>query len=108
GKPGKKPLIVIDLGTATTFDCVNSAGEYLGGIIALGVEQSAEHLSSIAAQLPPIELRFPDHILGRSTTESMQSGILFGACAMIEGLVANLRKEVFPGKETLVIATGGL
>jgi type III pantothenate kinase len=108
GIPAGKPLIVIGLGTATTFDCVNESGEYLGGIISLGVGSSAKYLSNIAAQLPEIELVFPEHVLGQSTTEAMQSGILYGAIAMIEGLIDRLRKEVFENKETIVIATGGL
>jgi type III pantothenate kinase len=108
GKTAKKPVIVIDLGTATTIDCVSAHGEYLGGIIALGMKSGADRLSSIGAQLPEIELRFPEHVLGRSTTESMQSGIMFGAVAMIEGLIARLRKEVFQDKEIFVVATGGL
>ncbi len=108
GVVAEKPIIVISFGTATTIDCVNTHGEYIGGIIALGVESSAKHLSTIAAQLPKIELNFPEHVLGRSTIESMQSGILFGAVAMIEGLVAKLKQEVFPDQEIIVVATGGL
>ena len=108
GKSAGKPLIMIGLGTATTIDCVNENGEYLGGIIALGVGSSAEYLSMIAAQLPMIDLIFPDHVLGRSTTESMRSGILFGAAALIEGLVDRLHKEVFGNTEFIVVATGGL
>jgi type III pantothenate kinase len=108
GRIEKKPVIVIGLGTATTIDCMNAEGEYLGGIITLGVEQSAKQLHQIAAQLPEIELVFPKHILGRSTVESIQSGILFGTVAMIEGLVVKLHEEVFPNQEIIVVATGGL
>lgn len=108
GKAEKKPLIVVDLGTATTIDCVNANGEFLGGIITLGIFSSAKHLSSIAAQLPEIELQFPDHVLGKSTQESMQSGILFGALAMIEGIADRLHEENFPNEETIVALTGGL
>lgn len=104
----KRPVIVIDLGTATTFDCVNAEGEYLGGIIALGIEASASHLSSIAAQLPKVDLQFPPRVLGRSTVESMQSGIMFGAVDAIEGLVRRLREEVFPTQPPIIVATGGL
>jgi type III pantothenate kinase len=108
GKEKKKPVIMIGLGTATTIDCINDEGEYLGGIIALGVESSAKHLSNITAQLPQIELNFPKQVLGQSTIESIQSGILYGAVAMIEGLVAKLHNEVYPDKEIIVVATGGL
>ena len=107
-KAEKKPLIVVDLGKATTIDCVNINGEFLGGIITLGISSSAKHLSSIAAQLPEIELQFPDHVLGKSTQESMQSGILFGALSMIEGLISRLQEENFPGQEIIVVVTGGL
>jgi type III pantothenate kinase len=104
----KKPIIVIALGTATTFDCVNEQGEYLGGIITLGIQAGAEYLSQITAQLPKVDLLFPDRVLGRSTTESMQSGVMFGALAMIEGLAQKLQTEIFPDKEVIVAATGGL
>ena len=108
GKDAKKPLIVVGLGTATTIDCINADGEYLGGIITLGIESCAKHLHQIAAQLPEIELSFPKNILGRTTIESIQSGIMNGAVAMIEGLVKRLKDENFRGKEIIVVATGGL
>ena len=108
GRAEKKSTIVIDFGTATTFDCTNAGGEYLGGIIALGVASTANQLSRIAAQLPKIALEFPHHVLGSSTTESMQSGILFGALAMTEGLLTRIQEEVFPNQEIIVAATGGL
>ncbi len=107
-KSKHKSLIVIDLGTATTFDCVNTDGEYLGGIISLGVESSARHLSSIAAQLPTITLEFPPQVLGTDTIQSMQSGILYGALASLEGLVSRLQEEVFAGQEIITVSTGGL
>jgi len=107
-KKAMKSVIVISLGTATTFDCVNELGEYLGGIITLGVQSSADYLSQITAQLPKIDPAFPASILGQTTTESIQSGIMFGALVMIEGLVAKLCDEVFQRKEIIVIATGGL
>jgi type III pantothenate kinase len=108
GKISGKPIIVISLGTATTFDCTTETGEYLGGCIALGVGSGAKHLAEITAQLPEIELVFPVHVLGKSTSESIRSGIMFGAVAMIEGMIERLHSEVFPGKEILVVATGGL
>ena len=108
GKDAKKPVIVISFGTATTIDCINAEGDYLGGIITLGIEASAKHLHQIAAQLPEIELSFPKNILGRTTIESILSGIMNGAVAMIEGLVKKLQGENFSGKEIIVVATGGL
>jgi type III pantothenate kinase len=108
GKENKRPLVIIDFGTATVFDCVDKDGTYLGGAIALGIERSAQHLSSIAAQLPNVTLEFPTHVLGRTTKDSMQSGILFGALHAAEGMVRQLREEVFAGEDPIIIGTGGL
>jgi type III pantothenate kinase len=108
GKEAKKSLIVIDFGTATTYDCITANGEYLGGAIALGIESSARFLSSIASQLPEIPLEFPEHIVGSTTTESMQSGILYGALASMEGMIRRIAGEVFGEDEPIVVATGGL
>jgi type III pantothenate kinase len=99
---------VIDLGTATTYDCVTSDGVFLGGAIAAGLELSAEALANRAAQLPTIELAFPSSIIGRTTIESIQSGTLYGGLAQLEGLVARLRAAAFPNEEPVVVATGGL
>jgi type III pantothenate kinase len=104
----KRSLIVIDLGTATTIDCITANGEYLGGVIALGVGSSAKALASLTAQLPMIELQFPAHTLGRSTTESIQSGIVVGGLEMLEGLVRRLSSEAFQNESPIVVATGGL
>jgi type III pantothenate kinase len=107
---GKKrygtPLIVLDFGTATTFDCLNGDGDYLGGIICPGIESAANILHRKAAKLPKIELRFPQQLIGRNTTESMQSGIMFGSVKLIEGLVDSIKKEL--GRNTIVVATGGM
>jgi len=108
GKQAKRAVVVIDLGTATTYDCISSAGKYLGGAISLGIESSAEYLSSRAAQLPKIPLEFPEQVLGQSTIEAMQSGILYGALASMEGLIERLTKEVFPDEDPIIVATGGL
>jgi type III pantothenate kinase len=108
GAKEKNPVIVIDMGTATVFDCIDKEGLYLGGAIALGIESSAKHLSQIAARLPQITLEFPKRVLGKTTEQSMQSGILFGALSMAEGMVKRLHEEVFPGEEPIVVATGGL
>jgi type III pantothenate kinase len=100
------PLIIIDFGTATTFDCVDQAGDYLGGIICAGIESTASLLHQRAAKLPKIELSFPDKVIGINTQQSMQSGILIGTVKMIEGLIVEIRKELSGNPK--VIATGGL
>jgi type III pantothenate kinase len=108
GRTAKQPVIVIDFGTATTYNCITSKGEYLGGAISLGIASSARALSSFASQLPNIRLEFPPSVLGSTTIESMQSGILFGALAATEGMIARFTKEVFQNEEPIVVATGGL
>ncbi len=101
-----KPLIIIDFGTATTFDCLDSNGDYLGGVIAPGLNTSIETLHRRAAKLPRVEIQFPAHIIGRTTEESIQSGILVGTVCMLEGMVSRLKENL--GQQTKVIATGGL
>lgn len=100
------PCIVVDFGTATTFDVVSADGEYLGGAIAPGVETSMEALTSRAARLAGVELVPPARTIGRSTVESMRSGLILGTVAMVDGLVARIREEL--GGDATVIATGGL
>jgi len=100
------PCVVIDFGTATTFDAVSSAGDYLGGAIAPGIGTAAEALFLRAAKLPRIELTAPPRVIGTNTTHSMQSGVMFGYVGLVEGLVARFRKEL--GPDMKVIATGGL
>jgi len=100
------PAIVVDLGTATTFDCISRQGAYLGGAIAPGVATSAEELFRRAARLPRVELRRPVRALGRTTQESLQAGVLWGAAGQVDALVRRLALEM---KGTpAVIATGGL
>jgi type III pantothenate kinase len=100
------PAIVVDLGTATTFDCISRQGAYLGGAIAPGVASSAEELFRRAARLPKVELRRPARALGRTTEESLQAGVLWGAAGQVDALVRRLALEM---KGTpMVIATGGL
>lgn len=99
------PLIVLDFGTATTFDVVSKDGVYLGGAIAPGVETGAADLQRRAAKLPRIELRFPGTVIGKTTVASMQSGIMFGAVDAMEGMVRRLRSSL--GAEPKVVATGG-
>lgn len=100
------PAIVVDLGTATTFDCVSHQGAYLGGAIAPGVVTSAEELFRRASRIPRVELRRPDHALGRTTEESLQSGVLFGQAGQVDALVRRLALEMKGPPH--VIATGGL
>src|SRR5271165_4653633 len=101
------PLIVVDFGTATTFDVVDDAGAYLGGVICPGINLSIEALHQAAARLPRIGIGRPQSVIGRSTVPAMQSGIYWGYVGMIEGLVARIRGE-FDGGPLKVIATGGL
>lgn len=98
--------IVVDFGTATTFDCVSGRGEYLGGAIAPGIETSLEALTSRAARLVKVDLVAPPRAVGKSTVESLQSGMVYGTVAMVDGLVARLAEEI--GEDVAVIATGGL
>ena len=98
--------IVVDFGTATTFDCVSNKGEYLGGVIAPGMQISAEALFTRAAKLPRTEIVKPPRAVGRNTVHSMQSGIVFGYVGLVDGLVVRLKAEL--GYPCRVIATGGL
>lgn len=100
------PLIIIDFGTATTFDVVATNGDYLGGVIALGLESTAGELHRRAAKLPKIELHFPGKVIGTDTVQSMQAGVMFGAVDAVEGIVRRIQAEM--GSKAKVIATGGL
>jgi type III pantothenate kinase len=100
------PVIVLDFGTATTFDVVSAGGEYLGGIIAPGIEVSAEALFEKAARLHRVSIRKPERVIGRHTEQSLQSGLFFGYISLVEGLVRRVRKEL--GVDAPVVATGGL
>jgi type III pantothenate kinase len=100
-------VIVVDFGTATTFDCVTPKGEYLGGVIAPGIQISADALFARAAKLPRVEIQKPPKVVGKNTQHSMQSGIIYGYVGLVDGLVDRLREEMaFPS--CAVIATGGL
>jgi type III pantothenate kinase len=99
------PLIIIDFGTAITFDLVSSKGEYLGGIIAPGIEISLEALSQRTALLPHVELAKPKGLIGKDTMNSIRSGIFYGFSGLCDGLVKRLKEEL--GKNTKVVATGG-
>ncbi len=99
------PCIVVDLGTAITFDCISAKGEYLGGVIMPGIGIAAEALFQRAAKLPRVEIREPDRVIGTNTINSMQSGLFYGAVDSIDGMLDRLSAVL--GKQTRVIATGG-
>lgn len=103
------PLIVVDFGTATTYDVIASNGDYLGGVIAPGIETSAADLHRRAAKLPKIELHLPPTVIGVDTVSSMQAGILYGAIDGLEGMIRRLQEEIRKreGKKARVVATGG-
>jgi type III pantothenate kinase len=100
------PACVVDFGTATTFDAISAEGDYLGGAIAPGIGIAAEALFQRAAKLPRVDLQRPPNAIGRNTTHAMQSGLLFGYVALVEGMTARFRAEL--GEHMKVIATGGL
>lgn len=100
------PLVIIDFGTATTFDIVSEKGEYLGGAIATGLVLSLEALTAKAFKLPRIELVKPPSVIGKNTAHCMQSGIVFGYAGMVDSMVAKISQEL--GMKPKVIATGGL
>ena len=100
------PTIVVDLGTATTFDVISAKGEYVGGAICPGIETSAVDLFRRAAQLFKVKLVKPKRVIGKTTEESLRSGIIFGSASQIDGMVEKIEKEL--EKKCKVIATGGL
>jgi type III pantothenate kinase len=97
--------IVVDFGTAITYDAVSPKGEYLGGIIAPGIEISIEALSERAARLPKVEVEPPRELIGRSTQAAIQSGVIYGFAGQVDAIVGRLREEL--GEEAAAIATGG-
>ena len=99
-------VVIVDFGTATTFDCVSDKGEYLGGSIATGILVSAEALFRSASMLPKVEIVAPKTVIGRNTVHSIQSGIVFGYAGLVDGIVERIKKEM--GTRPRVIATGGL
>jgi len=100
------PMIVIDFGTATTFDVVDADGNYCGGAIAPGINLSLEALHMAAAKLPRVAIGRPRSVIGKATVPAMQSGIFWGYVGLIEGLVKRIQEEF--GSDMLVVATGGL
>jgi type III pantothenate kinase len=100
------PMMVIDLGTATKFNCINARGEFIGGAIAPGIRTAADALLSRAARLFNVELTRPKETVGRNTVTNIQSGFVYGFAALVDGMVARIRAEM--GGEVTVVATGGL
>lgn len=101
------PSIVIDFGTATTFDYVTEKGEYLGGAIAPGIGISAQALSEHTAKLPKVEITKPPYVIGRNTVSNIQSGIFYGNIGLVKEIVARMKNEIKTKKKITVIATGG-
>jgi type III pantothenate kinase len=99
------PCVIVDFGTAITFDTVSAKGEYLGGVIAPGLSVSAEALFQRAARLPRVEIREPDTVIGANTVASMQSGLFYGVLGLVDGILDRLCAEM--GQKVKVVATGG-
>ncbi len=100
------PAIIVDFGTATTFDAITAKGEYLGGLITPGIEISANALSDRAARLPRIDIRKPDQFIGTSTQASLQAGFFWGYVSLVDGIIDRMRREL--GEDSEIIATGGM
>jgi type III pantothenate kinase len=100
------PCIVVDFGTATTFDAISARGEYLGGVIAPGIGISAEALFERTARLPRVDIRKPERVIGSTTVGSIQTGLYYGYLGLVDGILERLLPEV--GKDAKVVATGGL
>src|SRR6267378_545046 len=99
------PCIVVDFGTAITFDAISAKGEYLGGVIAPGLGISSEALFARAARLPRVEIKDPGKVIGTNTVTHMQAGLYYGAVDMVDGMLARMKKEL--GEDATVVATGG-
>jgi type III pantothenate kinase len=100
------PCIIVDFGTATTFDAINERGEYLGGVITPGITISSDALFARTARLPRVEIKRPTSVIGSSTVGSMQSGLYYGYAGLVDGILKRMREEL--GDQVRVIATGGL
>ncbi len=103
----RRDTIAVDLGTATTFDCITADGAFIGGVIAPGVQTGAESLVRRTAKLPRVDLHAPARVIGRRTDSALRSGILFGAIEAIDGIVRRIKEE-WQRRDILVVATGGL
>ena len=97
GRPDRRPIIAVDFGTATTFDVISAAGEYIGGVICPGIGISADALFQRAARLPRVDVRKPPSIIGQTTVTSMQAGLFFGYVSMVDGIVTRIRAELPAG-----------
>lgn len=100
-------MIIIDFGTATTFCAINKNKEYLGGVITAGLKISMEALEERTSKLPSVEIVRPEQTMGRSTVESIQSGLYFGTIGLVKEINAQLMKEAFNGEAATIIGTGG-
>ena len=100
------PIVIIDMGTATTMSVVDHSGNYIGGTILPGLKVSLESLSNKAAQLPHISLEIPARVIGKNTIDCMRSGIMYGSAGMLDGILDRMEEEL--GEKPTVIATGGL
>jgi type III pantothenate kinase len=103
----QKNLIVIDFGTATTFDVITGDRDYLGGLILPGLRSQMESLVNNTAKLPTVEIMKPADLVGRSTIENIQSGLFYGNLAMVRGINEQIIKETFKGQDVIIIGTGG-
>jgi type III pantothenate kinase len=108
GRAARIPVIAVDFGTATTFDVISAAGEYVGGVICPGIGISADALFQRAARLPRVDVRKPPSIIGQTTVTSMQAGLFFGYVSMVDGIVQRIRAELPSGSAAVCIATGGM
>ena len=108
GREKGVPVIVVDFGTATTFDAISAQGEYIGGVICPGIGISADALFQRAARLPRVDVRKPASVIGGTTVSSMQAGLFFGYVAMVDGIVRRMRAELPGGDRAACIATGGM
>lgn len=106
GRSSGRPVIVVDFGTATTFDVISAKGEYVGGVICPGIQISADALFQRAARLPRVDVRKPTQVIGRTTVGSIESGLFYGYVGLVEGLVQRIRGEL--GSSAVCVATGGL
>jgi type III pantothenate kinase len=104
----RRDTIVVDLGTATTYDCITADGVFLGGVIAPGLRTSAETLFRRTSKLPATELVAPDAVIGRRTEDCIRSGVIFGTADAVDGIVRRIKAEWPTGRVPLVVATGGL
>ncbi len=103
-----RDAIVVDFGTATTFDCITADGRFLGGVIAPGIQTAAQNLHRMTAKLPVTEIVLPERVIGRRTEECIRAGVLFGTADAVDGIVGRIKQEWPHDEVPLVVATGGL